>query len=203
MGKFIVVRHGESEANRTRTFAASGEVPLTAVGCSQAQELARHIGARYRPEALVSSKFKRALETAEIIGAALNLPVEVVEGLEERDLGYLKGRPWADKPDSAGDAASHLKTEQQWLWRPEGGESYEDVRSRAVTAFQALAMRYPDEELVIVTHGALMLALWAHLAGGYEHAKVPRNCGIMLIEHSEGRLGHPEIIDANGVEAGR
>jgi probable phosphoglycerate mutase len=195
MGKLIMVRHGESESNRSRIFAASGEVPLTEVGRGQAQELAERIGSRFRPERVVSSKFKRAFETAEIIAAGLQLPLEVVDGLEERNLGCLKGRPWAERPEASAEAASFLKSEEQWLWRPDGGESYEDVRRRAVAVLLALGERYPQQDVVVVSHGAVMLALWAHLAGGYRHARVPRNCGIMLIECAAGVLASLEIFE--------
>jgi len=195
MGKLIMVRHGESEANRSLIFAASGEVPLTEAGQRQAQELAERISSRFRPERIVSSKFKRALQTAEIIAAGLQLPLEVVDGLEERDLGYLKGRPWAERPEASAQAAHFLKTEEQWLWRPEGGESYEDVRRRAVAVLLALGERYPQEDVVVVSHGAVMLAVWAHLAGGYQHARVPRNCGIMSIEYEEGGLRSLQIFE--------
>jgi broad specificity phosphatase PhoE len=195
MGKLIMVRHGESEANRSRIFAASGEVPLTEVGRRQAQELAERISSRLRPQRIVSSKFKRALQTAEIIAAGLQLPLEVVEGLQERDLGYLKGRPWAEMPEASAEAANFLKSEEQWFWRPEGGESYEEVRRRAVAVLLALGERYPQEAVVVVSHGAVMLSVWAHLAGGYRHARVPRNCGIMAIEHGEGGLGSLQVFE--------
>jgi broad specificity phosphatase PhoE len=195
MGKLIMVRHGESESNRSRIFAGSGEVPLTEVGRKQARELAARIGLRFKPRRVASSRFKRALQTAEIIAAALELPLEVVDGLEERNLGYLRGRPWAERPEASAEAASFLNTEEQWLWRPEGGESYEDVRLRAVAVLQTLGERYPRQEVVVASHGAVMLAVWAHLAGGYWHARVPRNCGIMAMEYEEGKLGNLEVFE--------
>ena len=195
MGKLIMVRHGESESNRSRIFAASGEVPLTEAGRKQAQELAARIRLHFKPRRVASSKFKRALETAEIIAAALELPLEVVDGLEERNLGYLRGRPWAERPEASAEAASFLNSEEQWLWRPEGGESYEDVRRRAVAVLQALGERYPRQELVVASHGAVMLAVWAHLAGGYRQARVPRNCGIMAMDYEEGKLGNLEVLE--------
>lgn len=195
MGKLIMVRHGESEANRSCVFAGSGEVPLTDTGRRQARELAARIGAHFKPERIVSSSFRRALQTAEIIAAGLRLPLEVVEGLQERDLGYLKGRPWAEKPEASAEAASFLNNEEQWLWRPSGGESYEDVRRRAVAVLLALGARYVQGDLVVATHGAVMLSVWAHLAGGYRHAQVPRNCGIIATDYEDGRLQGLQIVE--------
>jgi broad specificity phosphatase PhoE len=195
MGKLIMVRHGESEANRSRIFAASGEVPLTEVGREQARELVERIRARFQPERVVSSRFKRAFQTAEIIAAGLQLPLEMVDGIEERNLGYLKGQPWAEMPAASAEAASFLKSEEQWLWRPQGGESYEDVAGRALAVLLELGARYAQQDIVVVSHGAVMLSLWAYLAGGYQHARVPRNCGIMSIEYQEGGLGGLQIFE--------
>ncbi len=195
MGKLIMVRHGESEANRSRIFAASGEVPLTEVGRQQARELAERIRARFRPERVLSSRFKRALETAEIIAAALQLPLETIDGIEERNLGSLKGRPWAEMPAASAEAANFLNSEEQWLWRPQGGESYADVAGRALAVLLALGKRYAEQDVVVVSHGAVMLSVWAHLAGGYQHARVPRNCGIMSIEYQASGLGGLQIFE--------
>jgi hypothetical protein len=85
MGELIMVRHGESESNGSRIFAGSSEVPLTEVGRRQARQLAGRISLRFKPQRVVSSKFKRALETAEIIADTLQLPLEVIDGLEERN----------------------------------------------------------------------------------------------------------------------
>lgn len=195
MGKLIMVRHGESESNRSRIFAGSGEVPLTDIGRQQARDLAARISRRFRPERVASSKFKRAFQTAEIIATALEIPLEVVDGLEERNLGYLRGRPWAERPEASAEAASFLNSEEQWLWRPEGGESYEDVRQRGVAVLLALGERYPRQQVVVASHGAVMLAVWAHLAGGYQHAQVPRNCGIMAMQYDNGTLGNLEVFE--------
>ena len=92
-GKLILVRHGESASNLARSFA-SPDIELTASGVQQAYEVARRIKARFTPRAVVSSHFRRARQTAEIIGAELNLPVELLDDIHERDLGELRGHSY-------------------------------------------------------------------------------------------------------------
>ena len=72
-----LVRHGENLANLTREFSyRKVDYPLTERGVRQAEQTAAHfasLGARPggRPiDAIFSSPLKRALQTAEIIGAA-------------------------------------------------------------------------------------------------------------------------------------
>jgi broad specificity phosphatase PhoE len=197
MGKLIMVRHGESEGNRDRRFTISPDVPLTDLGREQARRAALQIAERFRPVKLISSPFRRARQTSEIIAATLGLEIEVVHDLHERDLGVLKGESYdvlreMVKRDPAYDAA------QGWLWRPERGESYEDVRRRVVGAIDAIRARHPDDEIVIVSHGGVMLSLWAHVTGQWHGAHLPPNCGIVLIEHENGRFGPPRIIGDEG-----
>jgi broad specificity phosphatase PhoE len=195
-GKFIMVRHGESEGNRDRRFTLSSEVPLTKVGLHQAHQVAQRIGRMFRPELIISSPFRRALHTAEIIGSELKLPIEIVQELHERDLGCLKGHSYDDlralvSKDPAYDPANG------WAWKPQGGESYEDVRERVVGAITKLLERYPDNETVIVSHGGVMLAIWAHIAGQWHGAHLPPNCGIVLIEHDGQRMNVPQIVQGH------
>ncbi len=174
----LLVRHGESEANRDRRFSLTDEVPLTDAGRRQALDLAGQISAHWRPRRILTSTFRRAGETGQIIAAALGLPVDTVAGMHERNLGVLRGQPYEalgelTRQDPVFDPA------RRWLWRPPGGESLEDVRLRTVAALAALARRCRDRELVVVTHGAVMLSLAAHAAGTWEGAAVPDNCGIL------------------------
>jgi len=193
MGKLILVRHGESEANRDQVFAASGEVPLTDLGRQQAHELAQRIAKRFAPARIITSTFLRARQTAEILAAELKLPVEVFEGIHERDLGSLKGDTYSKQLDVALQDQNY-DPRKRWLWRPPEGESYDDVRQRVVPALEELRNRYPDEDLLVVSHGAVMLCAWAHFAKSWDNAHGPSNCGIFLIPHADGRFDAPEII---------
>lgn len=193
MGKLIMVRHGESEGNRDRRFTLSPEVPLTGLGRQQAREAAQRIARRFHPHLIISSPYRRARQTSDIIAAELDLPIEIVHDLHERDLGVLKGRSYDLLRDLAGQDSGY-DPKRGWLWRPDGGESYEDVRQRVIVAIEETRRRYPDHELIVVSHGGVMLSLWAHLTGSWETAHMPTNCGIVLIEHERDRLHPPQIL---------
>jgi broad specificity phosphatase PhoE len=193
MGKLIMVRHGESEGNRDRRFTLSPEVPLTELGREQAREAAQRIAKRFAPERIISSPYRRAHQTSEIIASELGLPIEVVHDLHERDLGVLKGESYDLLRDLTGQDSGY-DPKRGWLWRPDGGESYEDVRKRVSIAIEDLRRRYPDQELVVVSHGGVMLSMWAHLTGAWENAHLPANCEIVLIEHEPDLVHPPKII---------
>jgi broad specificity phosphatase PhoE len=192
-GKFIMVRHGESQGNRDRRFPISSEIPLTEVGIRQAEEAARRITELFKPEAVISSPFRRARQTSEIIAAQLKLPIEVAQDIQERDLGMLKGRSYENVRELRRNDPSY-KRAQKWLWRPVGGESYEDVRSRVIGALESLLAKYSGSEIVVVSHGVVMLSVWAHIVGVWQGAHLPPNCGIVLVEHDGRRMHPPKII---------
>jgi broad specificity phosphatase PhoE len=192
-GKLIMVRHGESEGNRDRRFTISSEVSITELGRQQARAAAQRIAQHFAPERIISSPYRRARQTSEIIASELGLPIEIVNDLHERDLGVLKGESYDLLRDLAGQDSGY-DPKRGWLWRPEGGESYEDVRHRVSVAIDELRRRYPDQELVVVSHGGVMASMWAHLTGVWEGAHLPPNCGIVLIEHEPDRFHQPRII---------
>jgi broad specificity phosphatase PhoE len=72
-GRIILIRHGETEANRSRCFADSDDIPLTDTGRSQSHALALRLSREFRAQILISSPFRRAQETGEIIGRVLGL----------------------------------------------------------------------------------------------------------------------------------
>lgn len=200
MPAFILVRHGESEANRDGCFALNGHVPLTDLGRQQAHEAAAQIGRLFNPQRIISSNFTRAVQSAEIISTDLKLPLEVVEGIQERDLGALKGRPWHEHAALA-SADPAYDRQREWLWRPPGGESYQDVRERVMPELEALRGRFPTDELVIVSHGAVMRAIWSSLTGAWINSFIPKNCSLLLIPHDGHSFLPPRVIDTEAADA--
>jgi probable phosphoglycerate mutase len=193
MGKLILVRHGESQANRHHIFAED-HTPLTDLGRTQAKQVAGHIAARFNPTALVASPLERAKETAEIIGRELSLPVELMPGLEESDFGVLKGQSYEMYHRTVLTDPTFDKS-AVWRWVPEGGESTEMTGRRVIPVMERLAARHPEEEILVVCHGMMMVALWALLAGSWHGLDVPPNCAVLVIAHEAGKLEPPVLVE--------
>ena len=192
-GTFILVRHGESQSNRDRHFALNGDVGLTETGRHQAEEVTGQIAAGFAPARVLSSHFRRAMESAEIIARRLDLPLEVVEGIHERDLGCLKGQPWTRHRELAESDPSY-DPQQDWLWRPQGGESYQDVQRRVVPRLEELRRRFTNGESVIVSHGAVMRAVFSHFSGSWDHSFIPQNCAILLLPFDSKGFHRPNVL---------
>ena len=192
MSRLILVRHGESSGNRDRIFAISPiNLPITELGYRQAHVAAKRIGELFRPELVVTSPYLRANETARIIAGALALPLEIEPNLHEREMGAQRGKSYDSlltDPD--------YDPQRPWAWKPQGGESYEEVQARAAPILDRLAAAHPAREVVIVSHGGVMTALWAYVAGTWDDAYVAPNCGMVLVEHGPQGYAKPQVIDA-------
>ncbi len=189
MGKLIMVRHGESEGNAIRRFTTSGDAKITELGRRQAHEAALRIKLKFQPTLVIASTFARARETGLIIAAELRIPIEYEAEFREQSLGDLAGQPYESV---ANDPT--FDPQRSWAWRAPGGESHEDVLRRVAPVLDRVARQYPDDEIVIVSHGGVMRSVWAHVTGKWENARVSPNCGIVLIEHESGRYRDPEVV---------
>ena len=184
--RLLLVRHGESEGNRDRTFTQNPDVPLTSVGREQARAAAQRMARRYRPARVIASPFARARQTAEIIAAVLGLPVEFDAAFREQSFGIFAGQPY---DALLTDAAYHEGP--RWDWRPQGGESLTDVYERVVPAFDRVAQSASGQDVVIVSHGGVMVTLCAYVTGSWDGVTVTPNAGVVVVERHGARYSPP------------
>lgn len=93
------VRHGQNEANVTRTLShRTCDPDLTDLGRRQARDAATGLAGLHPPAgALVCSPLRRARQTADVVAGRLGLAVAAeLEDLREIDVGTLDGRRDAD-----------------------------------------------------------------------------------------------------------
>jgi probable phosphoglycerate mutase len=181
MGRLLLIRHAESEGNRDQVFTATPHVGLTERGRAQARTTAEWLRGRHAPRLVVSSPYARAQQTAAIIADVLGVPVTVEDDLRERDYGTLAGQAYATPRVG-------YERDRYWLWRPTGGETLEDVLARIGAVLDRLAASSGDDDVVVVSHGAVMMAAHRHVTGAWPPAgRVVRNAGIVVVEHGLGR----------------
>jgi len=150
--RLLLVRHGETLANREFRYIGARDDVLSERGEEQAQRLAEALSI-FPVAAVYSSPLLRAYHTALPIAARLHLDVQVLSELTEGRFGAWEGLSRAEV------LASSLLAEQQLrAWEadptlaPPEGESFADVQMRVVTAVERLADVHPDQTIVLVSH---------------------------------------------------
>ena len=85
---FIIVRHGQSEANVKAYFAGrTVDSPLTELGHKQAEIMSEYVLKKYKIDAVYSSTLSRAVNTARTVADKLGLKVNEDGRLNEIDGG--------------------------------------------------------------------------------------------------------------------
>lgn len=142
MTELYLVRHGETDWNRSRRIQGLTDIPLNDTGRAQARDTGRLL-TRRRWDGVYASPLSRALETASIIAAELALPEPTpLPALVERNYGDAEGLDFAEIDRRFPEGT-----------RVPGRESREAVALRVVPALLALAERHQGESLVVVSHG--------------------------------------------------
>jgi broad specificity phosphatase PhoE len=147
MRNLLIARHGEPL--ETGVLLGQADPGLSKRGLRQAAELAErwkllHI------ERLMSSKLRRAHETALVVGRALGLEVESDVRLNEISYGVWDGRRWADIEASDPETARR-KADDWWSATPEGGETGAAFYERVEQVWQSLRSRR-ETTIAVVTH---------------------------------------------------
>lgn len=153
MAKHIYfVRHGESESNVDGIYRGR-DARLTEMGRAQARAIAERI-ARIGVDAIVSSPFPRAHDTATAIGDRANLPVEAEELFSEWiEPSSLHG--WHRDHPSVREIFEAIWSAVDPDYRHGDEESFSEIVARAARAI-AFIEKHPAERLCVVTHGGFL-----------------------------------------------
>jgi len=151
LAKVILVRHGETDWNRSRRIqGGNSDTELNQGGWQQAESLALRLK-RETVQAIYSSPLQRALDTAKAIAGYHQLPVEIEPSLREIEVGELEGMLITE----VGKHLSQLLTmhsQGEELPKMPGGESLTDLQQRVWSTIQRLVAWHRDGVLVVVSH---------------------------------------------------
>jgi broad specificity phosphatase PhoE len=162
--RLLLVRHGETIANREYRYIGVRDDPLSGQGHTQATQLAEALSV-LPVAAVYSSPLQRAYQTAIPIAARHNLEVQSIDDLCECNFGTWEGLSHAEVVARSPQDAQHLHDwEQNTAIAPPGGESFETMQARVSTAVEHLALEHPDQTIVLVSHvGPIKVLLCAAL----------------------------------------
>ena len=163
MTKIILVRHGHVEGIHPPRFRGREDLPLTERGKAEALAVARRISERWRPACVYTSPLSRCVLTGAAIAGACKIQSQSIEELNDIDYGSWKMKTFAEMQATQGELyASWFATPH--LVRFPGGDSLQELASRAADALRIALERHPNQTVVMVAHDAVNRALLVQLA---------------------------------------
>ena len=160
----LLARHGETDWNIAKRVQGTTDIPLNENGIKQAKFLCENLERdNVNLCRIYSSCQRRALTTAEIVGSRYNVPVKVIPGLEEMNLGIFEGHTWDEIDTLYPDELKKWHSDKRYNKAP-NGESYQDLLERLFSALNRIMKEVEEDinsgrDVLILTHGAVIMSL--------------------------------------------
>lgn len=184
--ELILVRHGETEWNKSLRFQGQQDIGLNEVGLEQADKVSNFL-ARWEIDLVYSSDLKRAYSTAIKIAEPHGFEVKKSPGLREMNFGSWEGLSYKDI------RARYPDIVEKWFddptsTHPPGGEWVKEFQKRIVKTVEGILAESKGKRIVIVTHGGPIRVYLANLLGMpvrlYWRLEVD-NCSVSIVKFYE------------------
>lgn len=159
--RLILIRHGEPEPGVKGRCYGSLDVSLSEAGRMQIQAKFASISLP-RGDAVYASPLKRAMETATMVAAGLQVAPKASDDLREIDFGSFEGLTY--------EAIEKLYPEEyrSWMERPTEiefpqGESFARLKKRVLGFKQSLMRDHHGKTVYLVSHGSVNRILVAEV----------------------------------------
>ncbi len=199
--EILLVRHGQTESNRTGYFMGWLAEDLNASGLTQARRLSARL-AGTGIEAAYASPLKRAQHTAQIITAPHNLEVIPLEGLIEINQGELQGAHRSETELKWPVLYRHLLTDPSQAVFPEG-ESFSQVAVRTLAAFESVVRDNTGKRILMVSHEINLKIIIMHVLGipfnVYRRFEI-HNASLSLLQKKEDAFKLVTLNDTSHLE---
>lgn len=167
--RFYAMRHGESNYNTKEIVSSNLDAPytLTDDGRAQVAEAIKKLK-KEKIDVIVASDFPRTRETAELVGAAIGVPVTFDERIREINIGEWEGMPIKEfKTQFTGPL-------QRFDVPPPKGETLRDVARRMHDVIYDFDRQHQGKRILIVSHGDPLWILFGVVHGWSPEALVDR-----------------------------
>ena len=148
------VRHAESDHTKGNETTR----PLTEKGEKDCRLVTEFLKDK-NIDVLVSSPFKRAVDTLSDFSEASGLSIETMEDFRERENEWF--------PDESDFWCFAQKQWADFTYTLSGGECLQEVQDRNVAALKGLLLRYPGKNIVIGTHGTALSTIIHYYNSAY------------------------------------
>lgn len=153
MTNVYFLRHGETDWNLEGRTQGRTDIPLNRNGELQAKESGDALKDK-EIDLIITSPLKRAKKTAEIVQEQLNVDLIEREAFIELSFGDAEGMTLAEKLERFPDRIYP---------NSEDGAS---IERRFLTGLAEIHDKYPNQNVVVVSHGAFINAILYHYSNG-------------------------------------
>ncbi|KAI3885656.1 hypothetical protein MKX03_035569 [Papaver bracteatum] len=168
VAEIVLVRHGETTWNNAGRIKGSLESELNEAGWKQDDAIATRLGKELKPAAIYSCVLK----------------VIKVPDLKERHVGSLQGYYWSEIQEKEPEAYLVFFSSEKDLEIPGGGESFNLLCERSVSALEEIASKHRGERVIVVTHGGVLRAIYMVVTGKPSAGKI-MNASINVVHLTE------------------
>ena len=161
MGRFYLIRHGETFWNTEARYQGHTDTSLNEKGLFQAKKLQDWFIKEPIHE-IFSSDLSRAADTARIIAKPKNIPVHLTPSLRELCFGQWEGFTYNEIFLKYGDSINKWYNNPDRIMVP-GGEPLLSMIKRIDDFIYSLATAQPDNYFVIVSHGGPIRGILAKI----------------------------------------
>lgn len=160
MTTILLVRHGQSDSNATKTLTGQIDSQLSQIGLMQAEIVSKYLSKNYKIDKIYSSDLTRAVQTLLPLSKLLNIDIIKTSKFREMDCGYWQGLKISEL----------LKNELYLKWKNEdftisspNGESFVDVQKRAYDYLLEIAKENNGKTIAVSLHGGPIRMLMAKI----------------------------------------
>jgi len=165
MTTILMIRHGESEANRMGVFAGNFDADLQHRGEKQAEKTADFIAENYKVDKIYASDLKRAWKTGLAVGKRLGLEVIPEPRVREINAGEWEGKTFVELAEEYKEEYHVWVTDVGNSQCP-GGESARDLGARILAILTEIAEANEGKTVVVATHATPVRVMQVQAAGG-------------------------------------
>jgi alpha-ribazole phosphatase len=187
MQRIILVRHGQTNTNiKGIIHAVKDEELLNIEGIKQMKKTAEKLKS-FLPVKVYTSKEKRTIQSGEVIGRELGIPIETLDEIGERNWGNFTGKPWQEVEK----ILSSMTLDERYSYIPANGESWKQVESRLIKAITEILSQNKDDTIVVVSHGGVIRILMPYFLGASKEESFkynPDNASITIFNHDNGKF---------------
>jgi alpha-ribazole phosphatase len=162
--KLYLLRHGETDENKSKFYYGKMDVSLNSRGIEQAQKAARALS-NIEFDSIYISERKRTIETKDIILSG-NLKgykdmVKQDSRINEMNFGLFEGKTYEEIKEAYPE--EYKRWEKDWKnFCPPQGEGYKDFYLR-VKCFMEEILNSSAENVLVVTHGGVIRTIYCYI----------------------------------------